>query len=57
MQLEQFNDCNAFQVMFNENRYNLILNQKFSLNKILVITEKLEKLAKELEKKIYDYSY
>ena len=33
MQLEQFNDCNAFQVMFNENRYNLILNQKFSLNK------------------------
>jgi len=32
------------------------LNQKFRLNKILVITEKLEKLAKELEKK-YDYSY
>jgi len=56
MQLEQFNDCNAFQVMFNENRHNLFLNQKFRLNKILVITEKLEKLAKELEKK-YDYSY
>ena len=49
MQLEQFNDCNAFHVMFNENRHNLFLNQKFRLNKILVITEKLENLAKELE--------
>lgn len=56
MQLEQFNDCNGFQVMFNENRHNLYMNQKFRLKKILVITGKLEKLAKELEKK-YDYSY
>ena len=52
MQLEQFNDCNAFQVMFNENRHKLFLNQRLRLDKILVVTKKLEKLAKELEKKI-----
>ena len=49
-QVEQFDDCNAFQLMFNENRHNLFLNQKIRLNKILVVTKKLENLAKELEK-------
>jgi predicted dehydrogenase len=50
MQVEQFDDCNAFQLMFNENRHNLLLNQKIRLNKILFVTKKLENLAKELEK-------
>ena len=35
--------------MFNENRHNLFLNQKIRLNKVLVVTKKLESLAKELE--------
>lgn len=49
IRLEQFNDYNAFQSMFNDNRENLILNQKVRINKSLIVTKKLESLAKELK--------
>ena len=47
--LEHLDDDNAFQLMFNENRQNLILNQKVRINKSLIVTKKLEILANELK--------
>ena len=40
---------NSFQVMFNQNRNELIASQKTRLKKILIVTRKLENLANELE--------
>ena len=49
IRLEHLDDDDAFQLMFNENRQNLILNQKVRINKSLIVTKKLEILAKELK--------
>lgn len=49
IKLEMIDDHNSFQVMFNQNRNELIASQKTRLKKILIVTRKLENLANELE--------